>query len=485
MHHRICSRHFVDGSPTPENPYPTLFAYNNYKEPLQNRSSTSITKRSAAEKRNEFLEDSHLMESNEKAADFQSYNDSHSQFYMEMECVDFQTPPVVSEETVASACETLNTVVQPCQPDHEYASAAVGESHGPDTVDSGIQTDIGMEEMEELMALKKKFENPDALMRNLFIEKVTATDRSVKQYTGIPSKSMLHGMYEVLDEASPNIKYWSGQSSAEETPYQQNADRRKTGPTRKLSKYEEFIMTLIRLRLAIFTFFLADIFGVSNTRVSQIFTTWVNFMYHILTPLLVWPSTPVIKKFLPKSFKLTFPNTVCIIDCTEFFIQKPRSPSAQSRTYSTYKHHNTYKALIGIMPSGAIIFISDLWGGNTSDRYITKNCGFLDFVRPGHEIMADRGFLIRDLLLERHAKLVIPPFTKKCNWGKGKRLLQNDIIKTRCIARLRIHVERAIERLKNFNILSNTMPLSLKPLSNQILKVCAFLCNLQTPLVKK
>ncbi|XP_061190781.1 uncharacterized protein LOC133198829 [Saccostrea echinata] len=251
----VCSRHFVDGSPTPENPYPTLFAYNNFKEPLQDRSSTSITKRSAAEKPNEFLENSQLMESNEEAANVQSYNDSHSQCYMEMECVDFQTPPVVSEETVASVCETLNTVVQPCHPDHEYASAAVGDSHGPDTVDCGIQTDFGMEEMVELMALKKKFENPDALMRNLFIEKVTATDRSVKQYTGIPSKSMLHGLYEVLDEASPNIKYWSGQSSAEETPYQQNADRRKTGPTRKLSKYEEFIMTLIRLRLAIFTFF--------------------------------------------------------------------------------------------------------------------------------------------------------------------------------------------------------------------------------------
>lgn len=111
--------------------------------------------------------------------------------------------------------------------------------------------------------------------------------------------------------------------------------------------------------------------------------------------------------------------------------------------------------------------------------------GFFDNVRPGHEIMADRGFLIRDLLLERRAKLVIPPFTKKCYWGKGKRLLQNDFVKTKCIARLRIHVERAIEMLKMFHVLSNAMPLTLKPLSNQILKVCASLCNLQTPLVKK
>lgn len=153
-----------------------------------------------------------------------------------------------------------------------------------------------------------------------------------------------------------------------------------------------------------------------------------------------------------------------------FFIHKP---STQSRTYSSYKHHNTYKALIGIMPSGAIIFVSNLWGGNTSDRCITQHSGFLDYVRPGHEIMADRGFLIQDLLLDRGAKLIIPPFTKKCNWGKGNGCYRVILLK------------RAIERLKKFNFLSNTMPLTLKPLSNQIIKVCAFLCNLQPPLVKK
>lgn len=45
------------------------------------------------------------------------------------------------------------------------------------------------------------------------------------------------------------------------------------------------------------------------------------------------------------------------------------------------------------MSSGAIIFISNLWGGKTSDRNITMHSGFLDNVSPGHEIMADRGFL--------------------------------------------------------------------------------------------
>lgn len=208
-------------------------------------------------------------------------------------------------------------------------------------------------------------------------------------------------------------------------------------------------------------------------------------MYIIFTPLLKWPSRNVIKKFMPASFRAKFPNVVCIIDCTEFFIRKPRNPTAQSQTYSSYKHHNTYKALVGVSPSGAFTFVSNMWGGNVSDRFITKESGFLDNIRPGDEIMADRGFVIRDLLLKCRSTLVIPPFTRKCSWGKGKHLSPSEILKTKNIARFGIHVERAIGRLKTFHMLSNVMPLNIKPLADQMLVVCAFLCNLQKPLLKK
>ena len=143
-----------------------------------------------------------------------------------------------------------------------------------------------------------------------------------------------------------------------------------------------------------------------------------------------------------------FPKTTYIIDCTEFFIEKPSTPTAQSQTYSSYKHKNTFKALVAIYPNGAFTYVSWLWGGNVSDCYITQNSGFLDLIRPGDEVMTDRGFPIRDLLLERRATLNIPPFTQKCAWGKGKRLSNPAIRKTKSIAKLRIHVESAIGRLK-------------------------------------
>lgn len=289
---------------------------------------------------------------------------------------------------------------------------------------------------------------------------------------------------DLVNDACPVLKYWSGSKSGDEKNYQRDENIKKGGPERKLSRYQEFLLTLLKLRLNLLTFFLADIFGVSPTRVSQVYTTWINVMSSVFSRTIRMPDRTLVKKHMTPAFKKDFPDTTAIIDCTEIPIEKPRQPKAQSLTYSSYKSRNTLKALVSITPTGAFNFISDLWGGNTSDRYITKESGFLDCVRPGDEIMADRGFLIRDLLLERRAKLVIPPFTKKCKGGKGKRLLNRDIFKTRKIAKHRIQVERAIQRLKTFKLLSDTMPVSLQHVANPSLKVAGFICNLNRPLVK-
>ena len=188
---------------------------------------------------------------------------------------------------------------------------------------------------------------------------------------------------------------------------------------------------------------------------------------------------------MPKCFRL-YPNTRVIIDCTELYIQKSRNPKIQSATYSTYKSSNTFKVLLGITPSGAFSFVSKLWTGNVSDRQITKECGFLDKISEGDHVMADRGFTIRDLLLSKKAILNIPPFTKESiKAKKGRYLTPRDIIHTRNIASVRIHVERAIQRLKEFNILNGRINLALRPLLDQIVVIAAVLCNLHDPLIKE
>ena len=58
-----------------------------------------------------------------------------------------------------------------------------------------------------------------------------------------------------------------------------------------------------------------------------------------------------------------------------------------------------------------------------------------------------------------------------------------DADKTQNIASLRIHVERAINKIKNFHIWDGVLPLSLFGIVNQMWTVCAFLCNVQEPII--
>jgi len=79
----------------------------------------------------------------------------------------------------------------------------------------------------------------------------------------------------------------------------------------------------------------------------------------------LWPNRQTIDKYMPASFRALYLTTRCIIDATEIFIQMPSNPTAQQLTFSSYKN---LKALVGITPSGAICFVSNLYGGNISDK---------------------------------------------------------------------------------------------------------------------
>ena len=351
---------------------------------------------------------------------------------------------------------------------------------------SASQTELQNNQLQELLEENKRLKNmlteEESLGRSLFLNKVFKSDANVLRYTGISTKAQFDSIYALLDEKKELLNSWRGRSTANNLTY--GGNRKKPGPKRKLTGKEEFTLTMVRLRTGMLVSVLADLFGISSTRVSQVFATWINFLHQCFKPLIKWPSKSKVKKHMPASFKKEYPNTRAIIDCTEFFIQKPSNTKAQSTTYSSYKSHNTAKVLVAISPTGGFTFVSEPWGGNASDRFLTKHSGFLKLVEEGDDIMADRGFNIRDLLLDRKATLNIPPFTRKTSLGNKKKLNVAEIKQTRKIAKLRIHVERAIERMKNFTMLSNTIPLACNALLTQMIVVAAFMCNLLAHLVK-
>ena len=169
-----------------------------------------------------------------------------------------------------------------------------------------------------------------------------------------------------------------------------------------------------------------------------------------------------------------------IIDGSDVFVETPTDIHMQSSTWSSYKHHDTAKFLIACMPNGCISFISPLYVGSISDVELTRVSGFLTRLedKPGISIMADRGFTVKDMLERIGVELNIPPFME----GR-EQLPAKEIQEGRNIASLRIHVERAIGRIKTYTILKQTLPLSLARISNQVVCVCAYLTNFKLVLV--
>jgi hypothetical protein len=235
----------------------------------------------------------------------------------------------------------------------------------------------------------------------------------------------------------------------------------------------------MKLRLNLQNQDLAHRFEVSATTVSDIMNRCLPVFANKLKFLIHWPSKEDVVRTLPRTFRVTYKSARCIIDCTEIFIERPGNLTARAATWSSYKHHNTLKYLIGITPCGSISFVSKAFSGRTSDKVVTQRSGFLDMLEPYDLILADRGFLIEEEISSRNCYLSIPAFTK----GQTQ-LSQRNVECSRQLARVRIHVERAIQRIKNFQILNSPLPLILVPHIDSILTICSAITNLQPKLVK-
>lgn len=333
-------------------------------------------------------------------------------------------------------------------------------------------------EMEKLqhinMDIKSKLvASGQALKDGTFTYANVKKDNKLLQfYTGFTCSSDFESFFEFINcgENGENVRL----TEAHVRDPKGSAKRRN----RKLSGRDQLLLVLCRLKVGLYEQDLAFRFSISQGTVSKILVSWINFLYIQLGRLVLWPSRQYVDRNMPDDFKAEYPTTRVVIDATEIQCQVPSSFLNKTVSYSSYKSRQTKKGLIGIAPNGIVTFVSELYDGSISDVELAKRCGILKMpYDDGDSIMADKGFRIQTDL-PSCVSLNIPPFLQ--NDGQ---FAASDVIETQKIARLRIHVERLIMRIKCYGILRETIPVNLVPVLNQMWTVCAIMTVFMNPII--
>ncbi|XP_044731816.1 uncharacterized protein LOC123294746 [Chrysoperla carnea] len=166
------------------------------------------------------------------------------------------------------------------------------------------------------------------------------------------------------------------------------------------------------------------------------------------------------------------PNYAPISINTEFNIEILANVDHRVYCYSHYKKDFTAKVLIGITPAGFICLKSKVAGRRKSDSQMTIESGLLDLLEDGDIVLADKGFPEIKTVIDasgKKLKMVMPPFLEK----KSEFTIQ-ETQETYSIAKVRIHVERIMQRLRLYQVL-NKFPENVFHCVDDIIHICCVL----------
>lgn len=291
--------------------------------------------------------------------------------------------------------------------------------------------------------------------RQLTLMKLIKTDDQLKCFTGIN--------FQLLSNLTNAVK---------------DAEGEKESVQYCCSVEERIVLCLCKLKLNLSFKCLSVLFNISRQTCSNLFIITLHSLSFILEDAIYWPKKEEILKSMPKCFK-NFKSTFIVLDCTEIPIEKPNCLYCRLRLYSHYKGCETAKILLGISPSGTIIYCSEAFGGRASDKSIFNYSNILEKLMPTRDsIMTDKGFEIEHECLEARIKLIMPPKLEQ-----KSQFSPEEIEKTKKIAAARVHIERVNQRFKLFQIMRSKISLKIAPYLNEICKVICGIVNLSEPIL--
>ncbi|XP_066288831.1 uncharacterized protein [Branchiostoma lanceolatum] len=481
---RICSNHFVLGGPHGQHPHPCLYMRGpdtsthslEIQEIISGAEPTSTTTTRGGQVKRAKHET--------RASKVAKISSDH--------CYD--TPSVAASEEMPldsppSPCRSSSFSCQDLKEEHGYAFMSESEvctcvkcevckrkwrdlEHDRDSLRE--ERDRLKEEMEKRNSEVQT--GKDTVNHIYDIENLKHSDKLIHLHTGLASYALFIWIFSLIKPKLPYMQYFKSSQSQSTKSYQVRRTN-KPGPKRLLSYQNELLVTLMKIKLNLSEQFLAHLFSCGISLISQVLSTWLPLLSLELRCLIHWPTRNELKLYMPSCFA-KYRNMSAIIDCTEVPLQRPSLAKANSQIYSKYKGRATAKILVACTPSGTISFVSSVAGGNMSDKEMVKRSGILDKFAPGDTILADRGFNIQELLLDKPVRLEIPPFLKK-----KKQFSESENKTTKQVANARIHVERVIGRMKDFNIMKAELPLDMADLFDHIVIIVASLVNLQPPII--
>ncbi|KAJ8674935.1 hypothetical protein QAD02_010721 [Eretmocerus hayati] len=249
--------------------------------------------------------------------------------------------------------------------------------------------------------------------------------------------------------------------------------------SRTITKENKLLMFLMKMKCGLSFTAISCIFSVHRTWVSKLFSSVLEEFTDATRNLVFWPSREVVRATMPSCFIPEYENVRVILDCTEFRLEIPPSVENRVLSYSHYKKGFTARALVGITPGGFISFISPLAGGRKSDCQITVESGLLNLLETGDVVLADKGFPNIQSKIDEEGKqvmVVLPPFLEKNN-----AFTKEETDKTYSVAKVRIHVERIMQRIRTYKIMDK-IPAHLFKSADKIFLMSCVLVNLQPPI---
>lgn len=333
---------------------------------------------------------------------------------------------------------------------------------------------------EEYKSKADKLDKMNDSAQILSLDNVKDNPKLMKYYTGLPDYIVFLALFNYLKPKAECMKYPYGERTMQHSHFEDKGMSRRPGRQRGTTLDQELFMVLVRLKLGLPSTDTAIRFGISDATFSSIFTAWVTLLSIELEKINKLPPTDCLDENLAADCFNDFSNVKIVIDCTELFSETPSSLNAHKQFHSNYKHHSTVKFLVGMNCGGAITYISSMFGGRSSDKYITScSSDLINELLPGEKVMADRGFTIEENL-PSGVKLIIPGFKHK----DKTQFTKTEIQQNKKISEARVHIERAIRRIKQFLVLKHEVKLSQINVYENMFKACGYLVNFQDPFLK-